>query len=593
VEELTITGNQTFSRKEILRQLPSLRAKFLRSARYNEAGLQAELDVLRGAYRAVGFRRASVTLSRAEVDAERRRARLTIEIVEGPRTYVRSVAFDGNAVLPTPTLDEVVRLRPGNPFNADLLKADSYRIYALYADLGYTYAKVVVDSHTVADSIEIAYEIDENGIAYVGSIEIAGNARTLGKAIRRELLFEEGDPFRRDRVLESRSRLYRTGLFRQVTFETKGLEEESTYVDVVVRVSERQQRWIGIGVGYGTLDFFRVSGDWNHRNLFGSLIEGEFRVVASRLFSEQDNNVRADFTITEPWLFGTRTEGAASLFHEARDIENFEVLVGPRTGDVIGSYRLRETGLRLTASREVTRRVRATLGFNLTTAKPEDPSEPVDPELLGREVKRSFDFTAERNGRNRFFDPTEGSVIRGSVEWAGPVGGDSKFLRGRGAIAVYRPAIFGTTLAGRVEVGSIRTLSDSTGIPDHERFRLGGATTVRGYDEEEIGPGNFLMISNLEWRVPLVWKLSTVVFLDGGNTWGELDDVRGLDFRLTADSEDVGGGDVRYSAGTGLRLATPVGPARLDWGRRLKRGITPSGTIEDPWAIHLSLGQAF
>ncbi len=591
VKEVEIVGNEAFSRKRVLKLLPSLKGSLFRAARYRQSELLSDVDKLEDAYQAAGF--LSVTIEPPEMTfaPDSGRASVAIRIHEGERTTVRSVAVEGNALIASDDLLKKRFLREDAPFDRTLLASDAYRIYSLYADRGYTYAKVTYVERIDGNLADVLFHVREGEPATVGRIGISGNNLTLGHAIGRELLIKPGEPFSRKKILDSQARLYATGLFESVEFEpdSAAFATESCPVDLTVRVRERKLRWFGFGVGYGTTDFARISTDWNHKNFLGTGKQLELRAVSSRLFSAQRKNSRYDATLVEPWFLGTRTRLAVSVFHERRDVENLEVTTEADTVLKIDRYRLHETGLRTNLTRDLTRRVRAWSGFNMSWTDAKDPSTPVDAALLRPYRKRSIDGTIERIARDNLFDPTNGSTERLTTEYAGGfLGGQSEFLRVRASASIYRPTIRRTVFAARVEAGTIRAFAGPERLPDHERFRLGGATTVRGFGEETIGPGDFLLLGNLEFRVPLVWHLSTAVFLDGGNAWGAAGDIKAKHFRLHAREEEVGSGDVRYGAGAGLRLATPIGPARLDWGRKLKE--IPG---ERAWEIHLSLGQPF
>jgi outer membrane protein assembly factor BamA len=119
-------------------------------------------------------------------------------------------------------------------------------------------------------------------------------------------------------------------------------------------------------------------------------------------------------------------------------------------------------------------------------------------------------------------------------------------------------------------------------VPPDQRFYAGGPNDVRGFDRNELGPvvyvvpqthvdavgadsispdsvrvaatgGNSLAVANLELRVPspvFRSRLRLAAFVDAGGVW-----QRGRDERTAV---------IRVTPGVGLRVATPLGPARLD-----------------------------
>ena len=167
------------------------------------------------------------------------------------------------------------------------------------------------------------------------------------------------------------------------------------------------------------------------------------------------------------------------------------------------------------------------------------------------------------------------------------------------------------------------------GVPYQERFFAGGVSTVRGYQERSLGPqitdqaeldslqlgvdvplpdqpargGNYRLLTNAEWRfpVPLLrkWKVSSVVFIDGGNVWEHLSDIRLKGFRLHSNPSEPDDPsatklwDYRWSTGVGVRIDTIVGPVRMDVGFPLKRAWLSETEKEDAVIYHFSLGYPF
>jgi outer membrane translocation and assembly module TamA len=92
-----------------------------------------------------------------------------------------------------------------------------------------------------------------------------------------------------------------------------------------------------------------------------------------------------------------------------------------------------------------------------------------------------------------------------------------------------------------------------------DRFRAGGATSVRGYGEDSLGPldadrlpagGDRLVILNQEARFPIYRWANGVVFADAGNIFEK--------------GQPASFSDLKIGVGFGLRFDTPVGLIRGD-----------------------------
>jgi outer membrane protein insertion porin family len=95
-------------------------------------------------------------------------------------------------------------------------------------------------------------------------------------------------------------------------------------------------------------------------------------------------------------------------------------------------------------------------------------------------------------------------------------------------------------------------------------------------DETEAIGGNKYALFNLEYQFPLNKKagLGGLIFFDGGQAFAEGDDI---EF-----------GDLRTSAGAGVRWRSPFGPLRFEWGVPLDQ---QEG--EDASVFEFSVGSSF
>jgi outer membrane protein assembly factor BamA len=210
-------------------------------------------------------------------------------------------------------------------------------------------------------------------------------------------------------------------------------------------------------------------------------------------------------------------------------------------------------------------------------------------------ITNSLALTGHYDTRNNIFDPSQGLSVQAAVEGAGgPLGGNNDLYRLTGDIRLYQrlgivPArleqVSGDfVVAVRAMAGIARPYGRSESIPYYESFTLGGGNSLRGYGDRSIGPdtttvgqyryGPAVVNGNLELRTPYILRwVGLVGFVDAGSV---APDLRSLTYE--------------YSVGAGIRVKTPIGPVRLDWGRRLRY---PAGAERGPDRYYLGLLHAF
>jgi outer membrane protein insertion porin family len=112
-------------------------------------------------------------------------------------------------------------------------------------------------------------------------------------------------------------------------------------------------------------------------------------------------------------------------------------------------------------------------------------------------------------------------------------------------------------------------------LPFFEQFFVGGAETLRGYREDRFW-GKYMMLGSMEFRQPLARRLKGVLFLDVGDAWG------GNYANVNLEGFAQSGFKLHAGVGLGIRVGTPLGPIRLDYGYGDEGGRT-----------HFSIGNVF
>lgn len=578
VEKIDIRGNTFFPTKRIkremtLRESPGAPLGWFTSSPYREDLLNRDVEYLREQYADSGFLSASVKKT-VSLSADGRKVTVVIDIDEGPQTRVGKISFEGNRAFTETELLGIVSLKPGGPFSERLLDEDRYRILSAYSNKGYLYAKAEMTRSTVDGAIDIRYRITEDLPVKIGRIILRGNENTKDSVIMRELLVKPGGPYDYGAILKSQQRIYRFGYFSLARFEPLHPEEKEYVKDMLLSVEERPAGSVEFGVGYGDLDHFRSFAEVAYRNLWNSAHYAGIRLEESTILK------RAILNYQQPWVFGYNVQGKFALvWSDEKHINSDTREIYYQTRKTSASYGVEKTLDHLKAS--LTYQYERVDNYNV------EPGAILSPEDVGYVRISSLSPSLVWDLRDDIFNPRTGAVHGVVIKEAlKSLGSEAAFTKVSLQSSWYFPAGKSSAAALSARGGMAWPHRDTIDVPIHERFYLGGSTTVRGYTQDSVGPsavnpdgtviptgGDSMLLFNAEFRWNVTKGFGLALFSDAGNVWN------GQELHLY---------DLRASYGAGIRYGTPIGPLRVDYGQKIHR--RPG---ESPGEIHFNLGHTF
>ena len=523
-------------------------------------------------------------------------------IHEGLRYYIGRFEFKGNKIINTEFLQEIfIDYKPGEFFDEGRINQGKKVIEGHYYDKGKPYIKLNLDYRFEQDSLVVVlFDIEENQTVFIKDIKYIGLKLVQKFLIRRELEFEKSEIYNRKKLDKSQQNLYGTGLFEYVRFELEAIPNDTSNVLLSILVKERDPRWVGFRIGFGyeqeesygnKLD---LTAEGGHRNLFGTARSISLHLVPSFLYSIDLKKIlnpenQITFVFVEPWIGYTRTPGVFQVsYNQYRPLNsaNFNVF---RTGfNVTHKF---ENKI------ETSGGISAKFVDQLTSGKIDSTIE----SDAGKDEIYSLSLFAIQDTRKNYFNPQDAFITELGLSFSNSIGKNSEsksvntqyftFISSWKRYQPIKVKLFRNELkliiATRLKFGAIYELSSGGTIPISDLFFAGGATTVRGYEEQLLGPlgfatdgtpvangGKMLFLSNAEIRFPIYWLFMGEIFLDGGQVWSEIDQFRA--------------NEIKFSTGAGIALMTPIGPIRLDYGYKLM-----PESFEDNYSIHVGFYFAF
>lgn len=560
VTGISITGNKAIKTNDIKKILSTKPAWLFNPGVFKDDVLQEDIDRIRSLYDDIGYLDAEAVPD-LQYSSDGQSLKIVININENKQYLVGDIIVRGNLVLPEKDVRSKIKMKPGKPFSNRALRQDSSDIKQFYYDHGYMNAVIDVERNLnqSTGNIDIAFNIDGKEVVYVGMIDIRGNMKTRDLVVRRELRIYPGEKFSGAKIKRSKERLYNLGYFENVSFDTEPTETPDIQ-NLIVTVKETKTGEFSFGGGYSSVDQLVGFVEITQRN-FDIMNFPTFTGGGQHLTIKAElGMVRSDFNIswTDPWIFGMPYAFGFDLYRAAHDRKN----------DIGWAYDEVRTGGDLRLGKDFTDEIRGLLTYRLENVKisnlADDASEALSKEV-GSNLISSLTFDLTYDTRDNIYVPSSGFIVNGSIEGAGGIFfGDKDYVKGTGTAAYYHSFFEKVVLELKARGGIAGAYSGTDEVPIYERFFAGGANTIRGYKERRIGPrdpgsdqpigGDAIVVANAEATFPVYEKiLKGAVFFDIGNVWSDAGDFL------------VGGG-YKYGAGVGIRVKTPVGPVKLDYG---------------------------
>ena len=564
IKQIQIVGNKAFSQSDLRDQFNldtgGWMSWYTKADRYSRAKLNADLETLRSYYLARGYLEFKVDSTQVAISPDKQDMSVTINITEGNRFVVSSVALQGEYLGKDEEFKSLVSLKVGEAYNAEDVSRTVKAFTDYFGGFGYAFAQVEAapEIDRVNNRVAFVLRAQPSRRVYVRRINVEGNNRTRDEVIRREFRQLESAWYDSDRIRLSRDRVDRLGFFTEVGIDTEPVPGTNDQVDLTVSVAEKPTGNLSIGAGYSQADKLSFLASIKQENVFGS---GNYLGLD---LNTSEFNRQFVLSTTNPYFTADGISRTFDLYYKTTrpyDAQGGDYQIStPGVGVRFGVPFTEIDTVFFGGALEQTR-IKA--GTNIPAA------------YLAYADRYGATSTSvpltigwSRDSRDSALAPNVGRLQRLNTEWS--VAGDARYVRANYQYQQYVPLSKKFTLAFNGEVGLGKGMGGRP-FPVFKNFYSGGLGSVRGFDQGTLGPrdvtgaslgGPKKLTFNAELIAPFPGAgndrtLRVFTFLDVGNVYGD-----GEKMRLS---------DMRASVGVGLSWISPLGPLRLAFANPVRK----------------------
>ena len=513
-----------------------------------------------------------------------RKADNTVSIVyqvqENPD--VQSINFEGNTLYKDEELEKALGIKRGEILNGNLLNPDDNGILKLYAKDGYSLARVetinvsnegVVNiglTEGVVDSVTFEKAPEKNDNERQSSKR--STLRTKPYVFERYQELKPGQIFQEKNIESTVKELYRTGMFTKIVPSIEGKEDDPNARVIKLLVEERPTTSINGTISYGTSVGLVGELKLSDSNFLGRGQDASFTLSASN-----KGDKTFELSWFDPWLKGTEQVQLGGAVYWTQSVDD--------NAEADEVEKVKKYGTRWTIGKGLNKDIGVSFSARYDNYK----------ELFGnKKVNDKYKLfamgpTITLDTRDNKFSPTKGLYATMSYERGELIKDPRKYDQFETDLRAYHPTFFGekNVMAYRAAWGTT-----GSGTPEALRFSIGGAESVRGYDYSAFD-GFDKFHATIENRTKINDTLQLVAFFDIGNAWQKdsRDPITGKKIYKPNRKDAHDFKDLKKGYGVGVRLNTPIGPLRFDYGWPMDP--EKKGEKKDKGKFYFSFGQSF
>ncbi|MBL4822010.1 MAG: outer membrane protein assembly factor BamA [Colwellia sp.] len=647
IKQINIIGNEVFTDAQLLDKIEltfdSPWWDFMAQDRYQKQTLQGDMETITSYYLDRGYLRFDVDSTQVSMTPDKKSVYIALNVTEGETYTISDVDFIGDMAGFEKTIRAINPLQVDNLYNGAEVTYTEEVISKFLGRFGYAYPKVITipDINDEDHTVKLSISIDPGKRIYVNKINFSGNHVTADRVLRREMRQMEGAWLSNSLVEHSKARLSRLPYMETVDFQTNQISGEDDLVNIDFNVKEQASGSFTAGIGYG---------DSTKLSLNAGIQQNNFLGTGNRLgFTVNTNSYSksASISYTDPYFTVDAVSLGGQIFYQAFDAGSAN----------LEQYNNKTYGFGLNWGFPINEYIRINFGVGfknneITSLESYEQiqtfydlhADPNDPDAALSFKNYDVSASISRSTLNRGTFPTAGSQQSLSLKMTTPNSSDVQYFKVNLDTKFYFPLSRNQrwTVLARMQLGYGNGYGQVNGndqlLPFWENFRAGGSDSLRGFENNTVGPravyryptsidgtpnptggsacclgpdhdyiqvsprsvgGNAIAIGGIELIVPTPFldesysnSVRTSFFVDVGNVWdtefdmADYNDLAPVEQEKLADYSDVG--RFRASGGLSVQWLSPMGPMIFSFAKTIKEEVD-----DDTAFFSFNIGKTF